>query len=378
MGKRELVLIVVFVVLGIGIYQLTAPPSAPGAPSASLSSIVENLRRSIHGAHEQASADSRQVVPVESGVTSLRLNLARPNDITVTGEDRTDIAVSLHSEGRGYDLAEAKASAEAVRVKFERIADAVVMTLDVTRLNALPRHVPLGQVALTLAVPRRLSLRMEPHVGRLSVTGLAAAEIVSSRGDTKLSAIAGHVQVTQSVGSLAIDGAGSVKLNTRASRSTVKHVDGAVAIDGIGGDVGISDVVGPLEIEGRNTDVRLDAATLVKGPLRVNTTGGDIRVAGLRTEARLDGRNSVIDVILAAAAPVTIYNLGQIQVTAPSGGYTLDAGTTEGGLTTEAGAVAPSEGSDAHAAGPVRGGGPTLTLRATRGGIIVRKAAAGK
>ena len=49
---------------------------------------------------------------------------------------------------------------------------------------------------------------------------------------------------------------------------------------------------------------------------------------GLRTEARIDGRNSTIDVALAAAAPVTIYNLGVIRVTAPPGGYTLDAVAT--------------------------------------------------
>jgi hypothetical protein len=70
---------------------------------------------------------------------------------------------------------------------------------------------------------------------------------------------------------------------------------------------------------------------------------------------------------------VTIYNLGEIRVTAPPGGYALDAGTTEGRITIEDGDVKPTEGSDPRAVGPVRGGGPTLTLRATRGAITVRK-----
>jgi hypothetical protein len=100
-----------------------------------------------------------------------------------------------------------------------------------------------------------------------------------------------------------------------------------------------------------------------------------MRIEGLRTEARIDGRNSNIDVTLDAAAPITIYNLGAIRVTAPPGGYTLDAVTTEGRINMDDGEVTPSEGADPHATGPVRGGGPTLTLRATRGSITIRKPA---
>jgi hypothetical protein len=111
--------------------------------------------------------------------------------------------------------------------------------------------------------------------------------------------------------------------------------------------------------------------------LRVNSTGGEIRIDGLRTEARLDGRNTDIDVSLAAPALVTIYSLGEIRVTAPPGGYTLDAVATEGRLNLDDGdgEVKPSEGTDPRASGPVRGGGPTLTLRSTRGSITVRKPA---
>ena len=50
-------------------------------------------------------------------------------------------------------------------------------------------------------------------------------------------------------------------------------------------------------------------------------------------------------------------------MTAPPGGYTLDAVATEGRITIEDGDVKPSEGNDPRATGPVRGGGPTLTLR---------------
>jgi hypothetical protein len=83
-----------------------------------------------------------------------------------------------------------------------------------------------------------------------------------------------------------------------------------------------------------------------------------------------------MDVRLATAAPVTIYNLGAISVTAPPDGYTLDAVAAEGRITTDDSSITatPSDGPDARVNVKVRGGGPTLTLRATRGRIEVRGA----
>jgi hypothetical protein len=375
MGKRELVLIVAFVVLGVGVYQFTAPPPPPGSEGISLGSIFRNMKRGIQGAHESASADSQQTVPVDANVKDLRVNVPRVSDITVAGEDRADLAAEMHATARGFDQAEAKAVANATKLKIERVADALVVSLDMTAARTLPRNTGVSQLAIVLKVPRRLALRIEPHFGRLVASRLAGAEIMGSRGETRLVGFTGRVALTHSGGPLEIEDVASLKLNARNSRGTVKNVAGAVSVDAIGGDLTIRDIVGPLEIEGRNTDVNIDGIKGLKPPLRVNSTGGEIRVGGLRGEARLDGRNSVIEVTLAAPAPVTIYNLGEIRVTAPPGGYTLDAMATEGRITMEDGDLKPSEGNDPRAVGPVRGGGPTLTLRATRGSITVRKPA---
>jgi hypothetical protein len=380
MGKRELVLISVFVALGFVVYQLTAPPAPPGSEGISLSGILRNMKRGVQGARESATADSQQTVPVAPNVKELRINIGRPGDLTVTGEDRPDAAVEMHVTGRGFDQAEAKATASAPKLKVEQVGDTLVVSLDNSATRALPRNNVIGQTAIVVKVPTRLTLRTEPHVGRFIASALAGAEIMSSRGETRITGFTGRVVVTHSGGPIEIDDLPALKLNARNSRATVKHVNGPVALDAIGGEVAISDVVGPLEIEARNTDVRLESIKTLKGPLRINATGADIRIDGLRTEARIDGRNTPMDVTLAAPAAVTIYNLGEIRVTAPPGGYSLDAVATEGRITMEDadGSVKPSEGNDPRAAGPVRGGGPTLTLRATRGSITVRKPAAGK
>jgi Putative adhesin len=375
MGKRELVLIAVFVVLGFCVYQLTAPPPLPGSEGVSISGIFRNMRRTIHGASESAAADSAQTVPVDATVKELRLNIVRPGDLTVAGEDRADIAAELHTTARGYDQAEAKASADATKLKIERVGDAMVVSLDSSAGRNLPRNNSVAQMVILLKVPRRLAMRMEPHSGRLIVSQLASGEIIGSRGETRITGIPGRLVLTHSGGSLELEDLGSLKLNARNSRGTVKKVGGALAVDSTGGDLAMTDITGPLEIEGRNTDLKIDDLKNMKAPLRINSTGGEIIVRGLRSEARLDGRNNVIDVALAAPAVVTIYNLGEIRVTAPPGGYTIDAVATEGHITMDDGDLKPSDGPDPHVAGPVRGGGPTLTLRSTRGGITVRKPA---
>jgi putative adhesin len=373
MGKRELVLIVVFVVLGVCVYQVTAPPPLPGSEGISLSSIFRNMKRGVQGSRESAAADSQQTVAIDAAVKELRVNVARMSDVTVAGEDRADLAAELHATARGFDQPEAKAVAQATTLKIERVGDALVVTLDSSAARALPRNNGISQMVIVLKVPRRLALRVEPHFGRLVASRLAGAEIMGSRGETRLVGFTGRVALTHSGGPLEIEDVASLKLNARNSRGTLKKIGGAVTVDAIGGDLTIRDIVGPLEIEARNTDVNIDGMNALKPPLRVNSTGGEIRVAGLRGEARLDGRNSAIEVTLAASAPVTIYNLGAIRVTAPPGGYTLDAMATEGRITMDDGDLKPSEGSDPRAAGPIRGGGPTLTLRATRGSITVRK-----
>ena len=176
-------------------------------------------------------------------------------------------------------------------------------------------------------------------------------------------------------------GGTSLKLSARNSRGEISDITGATAIDTTGSHLKVSAIAGTLEIESRNSDLTLEKITGTKTPLRYNGTGGELRIDGLRGEARIDGRNTYLEVALGEAAPVTIYNVGDIVVTAPPAGYTLDAVATEGRITTDDARITatPSEGPDARVSAKIRGGGPTLTLRATRGRITVRgPAGAGK
>jgi hypothetical protein len=71
---------------------------------------------------------------------------------------------------------------------------------------------------------------------------------------------------------------------------------------------------------------------------------------------------------------VTIYSTAQdIHITPPPGSYTLDAVATDGHISISDGTLKPTASeTEQRAAGPIRGGGPALTLRATRADINVR------
>ena len=377
MGKRELVLAALFVAIGVAVYHFRADPPPPGSEGVSFGGIVQKLKREVQGARETANASASQSHPVDASVRLVRLNFPRANALTITGSERDDISVEMQVTARGFNEAEAKAAASAAKISIEPAGDAIsVSTIWPMRQNSENGFISDGTI--TVSLPRRLLVRLEPHSGRLAIADVAGAEVMGQRGETRIAKIAGHVALNHTGGRLEIESVASLKLTARNSNAKIRLIGGAVSMETTGAEMQLEELGGPLEIEARNTELVFDAAKLLKPPFRYNGTGGLLRVAGLRTESRLDGRNVEFDVTLAAAAPVTIYSTGEdIRVIAPPGGYTLDAVATEGDITSEDSSITatPGDSPDARAAAPIRGGGPPLTLRATRARIDIRKAA---
>ena len=111
------------------------------------------MKRGVQGSRETATADSQQTVAIPASLRELRINITRPNDLTVTGEDRADVAAEMHVTARGFDQAEAKAAADAHKLKVEQVGDALVVTLDSPAARGLPRNSGISQMAIVLKVP---------------------------------------------------------------------------------------------------------------------------------------------------------------------------------------------------------------------------------
>src|SRR5690242_2847991 len=108
MGKRELLLIAAFVVVGAIVYQFTAPPPAEGERSFQPGQLIEHVRRAIAGNRASAELVTRSSYPVHADVSELRFDQLRSASLTVIGEARSDIDAELHVHSNAFDDQEAQ------------------------------------------------------------------------------------------------------------------------------------------------------------------------------------------------------------------------------------------------------------------------------
>ena len=206
---------------------------------------------------------------------------------------------------------------------------------------------------------------------------VAAVEIAGTRGEVTLSQIAGRIQVSHRGGEVTIEDAGSLDFNGRAGSLKLTGVRGdtSIKMDG-GGEITAANLAGSLDLESRNTDVTLENLESTRGPIRVNSIAGSVTMKGLKSEARIDVRNAEVKVAMTGAAAVAIYaENDRVSLTPPPGGFNLDALVIDGEITPaerigQLGLRATRENDkEARVVGAVKGGGPTITVRSTRGDL---------
>jgi hypothetical protein len=367
MGKRELLLIVGFIVAGIMVYHATAPEPAPGHRGFSFKSFVDHVRREVGGNRASTEVTTAGVHPIPGTVRELRLNI-RSAQITITGEDRVDVSSELFVLSKAYDEAEAQSLAKQTKLQIEPAGPTLMVSISAPKTGSQRQR-------LHLKIPARLLVQMEPSLGKLDLSGVAGVELETARGEATIKHVTGRVAVTHRGGVLTIEDVGTVKLDARGSDVRLKRVEGESTLQVQGGDLKAEDMAGPLELNSNGGDVSFVNLSHTRGPIKINAADGTVRLNGLAVEARIDGRNTEIEVALDKAAPLTIYSEGDegIEVTLPPGGLELDARANDGRITLPEGLLeVRSTETEQRAAGPIRGGGPTVTLRASRGDIIVR------
>ena len=210
-------------------------------------------------------------------------------------------------------------------------------------------------------------MRMEPHIGRLDRQPRGVGARSWDRAATRGSAgFAGRLVLTHSGGSLELEDLGSLKLNARNSRGTVKNVSGALALD--------CDRRRPGADRDRRTARDRGAEHRPQDRRRSRTSrrrsGSTARAArsssrGLRTEARLDGRNSVIEVdARRAGAGHDLQPRRHPRDRAAGRLHARRGGHRRAHHHGRRRPQAVRRTTTRTSPGPVRGGGPTLTLRA--------------
>ena len=380
MGKRELLLAFIFVTFGFVVFQLTKPAGDPNKPGWSFGGIVEQIRREVRGNQGRAQTTKTERIAAPATLKEIRIE-RQPPEVAIVGEDRDDIELELKVDSRAYDDAEAKKTAEETKVLVDQAGDLVRLTM----------WYPEGgrQTATwSMKVPRRLAIRIDEKGGKVTVAHVAAVTFGGAgRGETVITDVPGAVQVNQRGNAITIDNVGSLKLTTmNTGEAKISGVHGNAVFNIQGGELRADGIDGSVEVEARNSDLRFVNLSKTKGPIRLNVSGGELQLDGVQVETRVDARRTEVRVNQNLPAPLAIYGDEEIiEVTLPPG-VTVEAVVTNGRANVDqtlqdAGlkvTEAKNDGGDSserretRIAGNIKSGGPTITLRSTRGEIVLR------
>ena len=367
MGKRELLLIGGFVLVGILVYAVTAPEPAPNQQGFSVGKLIEGLRREVRGNRASAEVRNARNVPLSPAIGEIRFETASAT-LKVSGEDRTDVGFDLLVWSNGYDEGDAKKYATETQLLVREVGRALVVSIDYPE--------PAQQRAtLTVRVPKDLAIRVQQSRGRLEIGDVVSAEIVDARGQVTIRGVSGRLVAAHRGGTLTIETVGELKLSTRGSNVSLRDVKGQTSLQLQAGELRGAGIAGPLEVDANGAQIELKEWPAVRKPLRFSTVNGSLTIAGLTSELRVDARDTKIDVAIDTPAAVEIYADGDLPmaITVPAAGFSIEALAIHGRLTVPEGfADVKATGDEQRMQAAIGGGGPKITLRSSRGEIIVR------
>jgi hypothetical protein len=363
MGKRELLIAIVFVVIGAAVYQLTAPATKHGE-GFSFSRLWNNARRAAESDRASAKTTTQLTVPVTASLREVRVTDIH-GGITITGEARADIAVEFAVQSTGPDGAQALAYARSSKLKVDTLGDA--MTLSGTY--------PTGgrQVAaLTLKVPKRLAIRLEGGTG-IRVIDVDTLKVMGGSGGGTLSGIVNGITGDMRGGTIEISDAGPLSLTLTTAQSTITKVHGTMRLDVRSGRCKASEVTGDVEIDTRQAEIDLAE---MDGTVRVGGQGGGhVHVAGPRAEVRIDIRRSSLAVELTRAVPLRLSTTdGNIDLRLADGlAIDLDAAATDGEIAAGDWQLQPTQSNHDTRLSHTWGKAALVTVRTSRGDITIKK-----
>ena len=232
------------------------------------------------------------------------------------------------------------------------------------------------RASVTVRVPKTLSIRVQPTRSKLEISDVGSIELVESRGPVTLRRVTGRAIVSHRGGPLTLESLSSLKLNARGSSVvTIKDLTGDAVMQLQSGELRGTGVIGSIDVESNGTRIFLEDLGAARKPIKLSTVGGSITLAGLATDTRIDARDTRVEVAIEKPASIAIYTEGDepATITLPPGGFSLDALAMNSKLFLPDGLLeVKSTEHEQRAAGAVGGGGPTITLRSSRGDITIK------
>jgi hypothetical protein len=321
MGRRELLIALAFVVVGIVAYQFGTPPAKAGQ-GFSLSRFLTAARKQIQSDGAQASYTQRGTLPVGPDLVEVRVAHIT-HGVTITGEARSDIAYELKVDSTGPDGATALSYAQRTTLTSDDLGSALALGADYPSEGS--------QVAvLTLRVPMRLSARLD-NTESVRITHIGGVRLDGVSGDAVLDGLSGAVTGQFRTGSLQVTGASAVDMALQGANATLDEVAHDVTLTVHAGRCTLSHIKGAIEIDATNTEVFV---TEPRGGVHVGANGGHVSVTRPEHAIDLEGRRTGLDVILASAVPMTLITSEEplsLRFEAAPPAITVDAAASDGG-----------------------------------------------
>ncbi len=307
-------------------------------------------------------------------------------DVTVSGtSDDNQVHVAVHKQV--YTRSDSEADSKAQRLSPTFNTSGSTVTLKVPSLEG-------ARADLTISLPATAAATVMANHGEVHVSSLKAPVFVTSNhGDITLSAITGPITAHINNGDSSFSAhsvTGAIFLEGHGRDTTLSDLSGPVAIDGdFFGTSHFEHIRGPIKFHTSRTDfqlARLDgeveigpdlSATEAVGPLTLTTGNRNVTLERISGDISVTNRNGSVDVT--GAPPLgnlTIQNRnGSVDVTVPEqSGFTVDANTTNGDVNNDFSLATGGNDTHKNFSGTVGKGGPTLRITTSQGDISLKKA----
>jgi len=211
---------------------------------------------------------------------------------------------------------------------------------------------------VTIRVPARFNASLDTSGGSIAVSDLAGkVNADTSGGGLKFTRLHGPLYGDTSGGGIhAIDCEGEIKIDTSGGGIELAGGGGSLHGDSSGGGVKVRDFRGPVSVESSGGGITVEN---VGGKLRAESSGGPVHAV---LPSPIPG-----DVSLESSG-------GGVTVQVPGdAAFNLDAESSGGGVSCDLPITIQGKKKHDELKGAVNGGGPTLKLESSGGGVHVKK-----
>jgi len=327
--------------------------------------------------------DLQQAFPANG---NLHVNSER-GAINLTVSDDSQIHVSVHKRINADRQEQADQWNKTTRPQIS--VNGQVVTVDANTHGAGDHPITND---LDIAIPRKASVVLASRHGDISIMGRdGSADITSRSGDVSITDLNGNAIVNLDDSSARLSQiASDVVIQGRAKEVSLEDIKGTVRLDGdFRESVKLSRIAKAVTFKSSRTDMsfaRLDGeldlesgdleVSNVVGPFNLNTRHKDIRINGVSSNVLVRNENGPVEIEVTRLGNVDVQNdRADIRIFVPEkSGFQVDAQARNGEIQSDFKDLKIENGDNrSTASGSVNGGSSHIVLNNQHGSIEIRK-----